>query len=62
MIYFKAELQSKILERFARSLHRDGFLVLGPQDGLHHLAREAGFVPYITGSHVYRLNNGGMNG
>lgn len=62
MIYFKPELQSKILERFARSLHRDGFLVLGPQDGLHHLARAAGFVPYITGSHVYRLNNGGLNG
>jgi len=62
MIYFKPELQSKILERFSRSLHRDGFLVLGPQDGLHHLARAAGFVPYVTGSHVYRLNNGGLNG
>ena len=59
MIYFKPELQSKILERFSRSLHRDGFLVLGPQDGMHHLARAAGFVPYMTGSHVYRLNNGG---
>ncbi|PRC91100.1 CheR family methyltransferase [Solimicrobium silvestre] len=62
MIYFKPELQSKILERFARSLHRDGFLVLGPQDGMHHLARSAGFVPYITGSHVYRLGNGGLHG
>lgn len=62
MIYFKPELQSKILERFARSLHRDGFLVLGPQDGLHHLARAAGFIPYATGSHVYRLNNGENNG
>jgi len=59
MIYFKPELQSKILERFSRSLHRDGFLVLGPQDGIHHLARAAGFIPYMTGSHVYRLNNGG---
>jgi len=62
MIYFKPELQSKILERFSRSLHRDGFLVLGPQDGLHHLARAAGFIPYVTGSHVYRLNNGGSHG
>ncbi|MET3107132.1 chemotaxis protein methyltransferase CheR [Oxalobacteraceae bacterium GrIS 2.11] len=62
MIYFKPELQSKILERFSRSLHRDGFLILGPQDGLHHLARAAGFVPYVAGSHVYRLNNGGSNG
>ena len=62
MIYFKPELQSKILERFARSLHRDGFLVLGPQDGLHHLARAAGFIPYATGSHVYRLDNGDHNG
>jgi len=62
MIYFKPELQSKILERFARSLHRDGFLVLGPQDGLHHMARAAGFIPYATGSHVYRLYNGENNG
>ena len=62
MIYFKPELQSKILERFSRSLHRDGFLVLGPQDGMHHMARAAGFIPYITGSHVYRLSNGGLNG
>jgi len=62
MIYFKPELQSRILERFARSLHRDGFLVLGPQDGLHHMARAAGFIPYATGSHVYRLYNGENNG
>ena len=61
MIYFRPELQSKILQRFARSLHRDGFLVLGPQDGLQHLARAAGFVPYAAGSHVYRLNNGDQN-
>ncbi len=62
MIYFKPELQQKILQRFARSLHRDGFLVLGPQDGLHHLAIAAGFIPYIKGSHIYRLNNGGLYG
>ena len=62
MIYFKPELQKKILERFARSLHRDGFLVLGPQDGLHHIATETGFVPYIKGGHIYRLSHGGLNG
>ena len=62
MIYFKPELQCKILKRFSQSLHRDGFLVLGPQDGVQHLAREAGFVPYMPGSHIYRLESGGSHG
>jgi chemotaxis protein methyltransferase CheR len=56
LIYFKSEMQAQILLRFAQSLHRDGFLVLGPQDGVTHLARKSGFVPYIQGSHIYKLS------
>lgn len=62
MIYFKPEHQRKILKRFSQSLHRDGFLVLGPQDGVQHLARAAGFVPYVPGSHIYRLESGHAHG
>ncbi|MFT5720026.1 MAG: chemotaxis protein methyltransferase CheR [Motiliproteus sp.] len=54
MIYFNAELQRQVLQRFEQSLHADGFLVLGPQDGLSHLAEEQGFVPYKRGSNIYR--------
>ncbi|XLZ68283.1 CheR family methyltransferase [Massilia sp. SR12] len=54
LIYFDAELQRKVLQRFARSLHVDGFLVLGPQDGLNMMAQELGFVPYEAGSFIYR--------
>ncbi|UTH74667.1 chemotaxis protein CheB [Chromobacterium sp. IIBBL 290-4] len=55
LIYFDAELQRQVLRRFARSLHADGFLVLGPQDGLHRQALDSGFEPYRRGSSVYRL-------
>lgn len=54
LIYFKAELQREVLQRFAQSLHADGFLVLGPKDGLTLLAEEAGFVPYRAGTCIYR--------
>ncbi|SFF67562.1 chemotaxis protein methyltransferase CheR [Duganella sp. CF458] len=54
LIYFDAELQRKVLQRFARSLHVDGFLVLGPQDGLNMMALELGFVPFEAGSYIYR--------
>lgn len=55
LIYFDSELQQKVLQYFASSLHVDGFLVLGPQDGLSLAAKQAGFVPYKPGSHIYRL-------
>lgn len=55
MIYFDVELQRRILQRFARSLHPGGFLMLGPQDGLAHVARSEGFAPLTQGSHIYRF-------
>jgi chemotaxis protein methyltransferase CheR len=62
MIYFDAELQHRIFDCFVRSLHRDGFLVLGPQDGLAHTASMHGFVPLAAGSHIYRLSEGAAHG
>ncbi|MYM30923.1 hypothetical protein GTP58_21535 [Duganella sp. CY15W] len=58
LIYFDAELQRQVLQCFARSLHVDGFLVLGPQDGLNLAAREQGFVPHGSGNCVYRRAEG----
>jgi len=55
LIYFGPELQREVLQRFAQSLHADGLLVLGPQDGMTVAARECGFEPVRPGSHVYRL-------
>jgi chemotaxis protein methyltransferase CheR len=58
LIYFDAKTQQKVLRCFANSLHSDGFLLLGPQDGLQNAALEAGFVPYRTGSCLYKLQGG----
>ena len=58
LIYFDRPSQQLVLERFARSLHSDGFLVLGPQDGIHSVAVAAGFVPFRPGSHIYRFKPG----
>jgi chemotaxis protein methyltransferase CheR len=55
MIYFDIEMQRQVLKLFAQSLHREGFLMLGPSDGLTLLAREAGFRPDPRGQHLYRL-------
>ncbi|MFZ6726542.1 chemotaxis protein CheB [Undibacterium sp. MH2W] len=61
-IYFDTELQKKILLRFFDCLHRDGVLVLGPQDGIDVLARSVGFTPFIEGTTIYRRNNEKNNG
>lgn len=55
LIYFDADAQQKALRCFANSLHTDGFLLLGPQDGIQNAALAAGFVPYSTGSQLYKL-------
>ncbi len=55
MIYFDPELQRRVFALFARSLHREGLLMLGPSDGLDSLAQECGFVPHPAGGHLYRL-------
>ncbi|CAK0751596.1 chemotaxis protein methyltransferase CheR [Gammaproteobacteria bacterium] len=54
LIYFKSELQHEVLERFARSLHRDGFLMLGPSESLTPGAGERFFTNYHREQHIYR--------
>jgi len=54
LIYFDADLQNEVLKLFSRSLHYDGFLVLGPKDGLQQLALTQGLTAYEPGSHIYR--------
>lgn len=58
LIYFDAPTQQKVLRCFANSLHSDGFLLLGPQDGAQSAARAVGLVPYRSGSHLYKLQPG----
>jgi chemotaxis protein methyltransferase CheR len=55
MIYFDQNLQRRVFELFSNSLHREGFLMLGPNDGLKTLATESNFVPDSFGQHVYRI-------
>lgn len=53
LIYFKPQLQRQVLQCFAQSLHSEGRLVLGPQDGMGLMAKELGFVPLAPGSHIF---------
>lgn len=62
LIYFDVQTQEKILQCFAKSLHIDGFLVLGPQDGLQNVAQAAGFVLAGKHRHIYKLQAGGSCG
>jgi chemotaxis protein methyltransferase CheR len=56
MIYFDPELQRRVFSLFAQSLHREGFLLLGPSDGLKTQARECQFTPDPAGDHLYRFS------
>lgn len=55
MIYFDPEMQRRVFSLFAQSLHREGFLLLGPSDGLATLARDSGFRMEGSGKHFYRF-------
>ena len=54
MIYFDHDLQRRVFDLFAQSLHREGFLLLGPSDGLRAMALECRFKPHPAGDHLYR--------
>ncbi|MDD5175419.1 MAG: chemotaxis protein CheB [Sterolibacterium sp.] len=54
MIYFSPAMQRRVFGLFAQSLHREGFLVLGPSDGLKWLAQECQFKPVAGGENIYR--------
>ncbi|MEJ6001745.1 CheR family methyltransferase [Paucibacter soli] len=59
LIYFSAALQAQVLQRFAQSLHADGLLVLGPQDGMSLQARAAGFEPLRAGGQIFHRRGRG---
>ena len=54
LIYFAPALQQKVMERFANSLHRDGFLTLGPSETLGIGGGERWFTVYREDLHTYR--------
>jgi len=55
LIYFQADLQNKVLMRFANSLHPDGFLIMGPSDGLLSGNGEQFFTKFKHEPCVFRL-------
>lgn len=54
LIYFVPALQKKVMERFANSLHRDGYLMLGPSESLGGGQGERWFAPFRAKLHTYR--------
>jgi chemotaxis protein methyltransferase CheR len=54
LIYFVPALQKKVMERFANSLHRDGFLMLGPSESLGSGAGERWFTAFRGDLKAYR--------
>ncbi|MEI6412712.1 MAG: CheR family methyltransferase [Pseudomonadota bacterium] len=54
MIYFDLDLQRRVFGLFTQSLHREGFLLLGPSDGLRPQALACGFKPNDPDEHLYR--------
>ncbi|MDD5296765.1 MAG: chemotaxis protein CheB [Rhodocyclaceae bacterium] len=54
LIYFAPPLQQKVMERFANSLHRDGFLMLGPSESLDTGEGGRWFAAYRGKLKVYR--------
>lgn len=54
MIYFDPDLQRRVFGLFAQSLHREGFLLLGPSDGLRAMAQECEFQLCANSQHLYR--------
>ena len=54
LIYFHPRLQRRVTDLFAKSLHRDGFLMLGPSEGLVSGEGERYFTPYAEHEKVYR--------
>lgn len=56
MIYFDQNLQRRVFDLFSKSLHREGFLFLGPKDGLREIAKDCQFTATPHGAHIYRFN------
>lgn len=54
LIYFKPELQEKVLETFYKSLDRSGFLVLGISEGMLLNSGDSYFLKYSDKEKVYK--------
>ena len=54
LIYFHPDLQTRVMELYARSLHRDGFLMLGPSEGLVSGQGERFFKAEEGGGKLFR--------
>lgn len=59
LIYFHPALQASVMELFSRSLHSDGFLLLGPSEGISLGEGERYFSPYPFHEKFYRWSKGG---
>jgi chemotaxis protein methyltransferase CheR len=55
LIYFDPPLHQKVMGRFAKSLHRDGCLVLGPNESLGSGDWGSYFATYTQNQHIYRV-------
>lgn len=61
LIYFHPSLQARVMELFSRSLHQDGFLVLGPSEGISLGEGERYFSPYADSEKIYRWRGRGAH-
>lgn len=59
LIYFHPGLQNHVMELFSRSLHQDGFLVLGTSEGTSLGEGERYFSAYAPSEKIYRWRNVG---
>lgn len=59
LIYFHPRLQVRVMELFARSIHQDGFLMLGPSESLGLGGGERYFSAYASRERIYRCGSGG---
>ena len=55
LIYFSGPLQQKVMELFARSLHRDGFLALGRDESIRLAGGELWFAQADDRQKIYRF-------
>jgi chemotaxis protein methyltransferase CheR len=61
LIYFHPTLQQRVMDLFSRSLHRDGFLVLGPSEETGPGGGARFFEPYAAAGKIYRWDGKGMH-
>ena len=61
MTYFHTDLQVHVMDLFSRSLHQEGFLMLGPSEGISQGAGERFFGTYAAREKIYRWRDMGVH-